>query len=85
MFKTLALTAAIGLSTLLVSNAGASPLSLAGQAAPQIETTTLVRDNCGPGRRWSNSRGRCTRTGASRAMCPRGAVWSNRRGRCIRG
>ena len=83
MFKILAFTAAMSVSALLAFDVGAAPVSTA-KLGLETGMMTPVRDDCGRGRRWSNSRQRCVRTSESRENCERGFVWSNSRGRCMR-
>jgi hypothetical protein len=59
----LALLVAAGGTFLLAGGAGAAPLALGKSAAVQSSADAgdviLVRDGCGRGLRWSNSRQRC--------------------------
>jgi hypothetical protein len=87
MRKILVWIAAIGgLAALLAVDAGAMPL------APGLHNLgsgdiTLVRDGCGPGLRWSNSRQRCVPddggAGFAPPGCPPGFRFSESRGRCV--
>lgn len=57
MLKTLAFTAAIAAMTVGLTS-GASALPAAKQLGG-VTDLTLVSDGCGPGKRFSNSRGHC--------------------------
>jgi hypothetical protein len=84
MRKMLVATAAIvAFSALVALDAGAMPL------APDLGLasgdTTLVRDGCGRGMRFSERRGRCVpdEDRGEVAVCPRGFRWSDGRQRCV--
>jgi hypothetical protein len=90
MLKTLTFALALGtFTTLLAVDAGALPLAQAAQAATSSDVV-LVREGCGPGRRWSERRHHCVANGpvgriirdAARPCGPR-HHWSVRRGRCV--
>jgi hypothetical protein len=91
MLKTLALTAAIGLaSVLLAADAGAAPLAQGLQTLDNAEIV-LVRDGCGRGMRYSRRAGGCVvdNVPPPRVVapvvpaCPWGFRWSNRWSRCV--
>jgi len=90
----LALIIAIGAAFLLhAGRADAAPLGLAKsaivQSGAQDSDLTLVRDGCGRGMRFSNSRQRCVEDfngGGGRYVepgCPRGMRFSNSRQACV--
>jgi hypothetical protein len=82
MRKLLVLTAAIfGLAALFAFDAAAMPLT-ATHGSSEI---TLIRDGCGPGFRFSNSRQRCVPDDfrAGPPACPPGFRFSEGRGRCV--
>ena len=74
-----------GLAALLAFDAGAMPLTPPGHLGFGTSDLTLVRDGCGPGFRFSNSRQRCVpddvRGGPP--ACPAGFRFSEGRGRCV--
>jgi hypothetical protein len=89
MLKTLTFAVAMAtFSTLLAADAGAMPLAQTKQAAAQNDLV-LVREGCGPGRRWSERRHRCVGEGPigriiRREVCGPFHHWSVRRHRCVR-
>lgn len=58
MFKAITFALAIGLSALLSTNSGALYLP-GGEQAIESDTVILIRDDCGNGRHFSRSMGRC--------------------------
>lgn len=54
---------AAGFAIANMPGVNAAPLSGAavGQASEQLDSTVVVRDNCGRHRRWSHRRNRCVR------------------------
>ncbi len=90
MLKTLTLTVAIGaVSALLVVDASALPVTQIKQVAVE-SPTTLVRDGCGRGMRFSNSRQTCVEEfgrGPSVRVIPQGCGpgmrFSNSQGGCV--
>ena len=98
MIVAIAMGAMMGAMTaILPATATAMPLAPASQmnAAAQAGDNglTLVRDNCGRGRHFSNRRNRCVsddnfrgpQRNFRRDDCRRGWHFSQRRGRCVRG
>lgn len=93
MLKSIALAAAIGASTVLMSaGAGAYPLAQGKAAIGASDEMLLVREGCGPGWQFSNRQRRCVPDsyGAQRRdfrrdtyRCGRGLVWSDRMRRCV--
>ncbi len=84
MLKMTTLTIAAGaMFALLAVDANALPLAPANQIAVG-STVTLVRDDCGRGRHFSRSRGRCVSDRrVFRDDCGRGRHFSRSRGRCV--
>jgi hypothetical protein len=72
-----------------VSGAGAAPLTAAKSAIASSSVggsdVTLVRDGCGPGMRFSNSRQACVEAGPRYVApgCPPGTRFSERRQACV--
>ena len=81
MRKMLVLTAALGLSAFVASDAGAMPLSPAKHGFVAGDTTLV--QVCPRGYRWSERRERCVPDERAREVCPRGFRWSERRERCV--
>jgi len=78
----------IGAMALLAGDANAAPLAVAkgtiSQQGAQGGDVTLVRDQCGRGRRFSNSRQRCVAEfDRGPPECPRGMRFSNSRQACV--
>jgi hypothetical protein len=86
MRKLLVLTAAIvGLAALFALDVGAMPLPPGTQGVDSGDIT-LIRDGCGPGMRFSNSRQTCVPDDDFRRGppgCPPGFRFSEGRGRCV--
>jgi hypothetical protein len=86
MRKLLVLAAAIcGMAALFAIDAGAMPLSPATHGFGSSDIT-LIRDGCGPGMRFSNSRQTCVPDDDVRRGppgCPPGFRFSEGRGRCV--
>jgi hypothetical protein len=74
--------AILAVSAFVVSDADAMPIApVDGFASGD---TTLVRDGCGRGMRFSERRGRCVPDeDRDVAVCPRGFRWSDGRQRCV--
>jgi hypothetical protein len=90
MLKTLAFTAAITVSSaLLATGASAVPLAQDKLVTAQGDIV-LVRDGCGPGRRYSRSARRCVGAGPvgrvirDAIRCGPGRHYSRRWNRCVR-
>jgi hypothetical protein len=82
MRKFLVLAAAIG-GLLLAGDAGAVPLAGARHGIAASGDVTLVRDGCGRGFRWSNSRQACVPEFRGPPGCPPGFRWSDYRQTCV--
>jgi hypothetical protein len=80
MFKATILVATIGAMTILFApNVGAQSFGVV-KSQPAGSNMTLVRDECGRGRHFSERSGRCVEDFSE---CGRGRHFSERRGRCV--